>query len=186
MKCCTRCSVEQPETEFYGHRARGKIHYDGFCKTCARAAWKEWREKNVEKVREYSRQYKLTPKQKRRKADALRSYYAKDRRRAYLRRYGITPEQFQTMWDNQNGCCAMCFKPFKSVSDAAIDHDHDCCPESCRSCGKCIRGLLHSVCNQKLGMVEKWAECSFAYLNKCAVRKIRARENIDESIQWKS
>ena len=35
-----------------------------------------------------------------------------------------------------------------------VDHDHACCPEGGRSCGKCIRGLLCMECNKYLGFYE--------------------------------
>lgn len=45
--------------------------------------------------------------------------------------------------------CELC----GSEENLSIDHDHACCPGS-YSCGKCVRGVLCSECNSKLGVVE--------------------------------
>jgi hypothetical protein len=48
-----------------------------------------------------------------------------------------------------------------------VDHDHDCCPGPF-SCGRCIRGLICTLCNTALGMVRsdtKIAEAMITYLN---------------------
>jgi hypothetical protein len=55
------------------------------------------------------------------------------------RRYGITPAQWQMMWDRQHGLCDICAKPLKER--AHVDHD----PKSGR-----VRGLLHGFCNKML------------------------------------
>lgn len=34
-----------------------------------------------------------------------------------------------------------------------VDHDHDCCPVSSHSCGRCIRGLICRSCNAAAGLL---------------------------------
>lgn len=58
-------------------------------------------------------------------------------------RYGITAEEFNEMYDDQEGCCAICFEPF--VKRPHVDHCHDT--------GK-VRGLLCFQCNVKLAWFE--------------------------------
>lgn len=73
-----------------------------------------------------------------------------------LSRYKITPEQFSDMLERQGGVCAICKQPEKVMSrwgttySLAIDHDHACCPQEAKCCGKCVRGLLCSACNNGL------------------------------------
>lgn len=51
----------------------------------------------------------------------------------------------------------------------SIDHDHSCCSGS-YSCGACVRGVLCTDCNSKLGVVELelrdpvWLMRTVAYL----------------------
>ncbi len=63
--------------------------------------------------------------------------------------YNVTQEQYDQLLADQNGLCAICFRPPKARR-LAVDHDHKCCPGS-RSCGKCVRGLLCGPCNMGLG-----------------------------------
>lgn len=62
-------------------------------------------------------------------------------------RYRLTPGDYEKLLTDQDGRCAIC----RQVSELEVDHDHACCPGR-RSCGKCIRGLLCSLCNRILGM----------------------------------
>ena len=66
-------------------------------------------------------------------------------------RYRITLDEYKTILESQGGVCAIegCDK-----TDLAVDHDHRCCPESGRSCGLCIRGLICSVHNKVLGFID--------------------------------
>jgi len=60
-------------------------------------------------------------------------------RRRYL--YGITQEEFEKLYDRQDGLCAIC----RVKKASHLDHDHDS--------GK-IRGLLCGGCNRGLGLFE--------------------------------
>ena len=69
-----------------------------------------------------------------------------------VKRYGITVEQFETLLSSQNNSCSICSRKFwDEVPGPHIDHNHSCCPEQQKSCGKCIRGLLCASCNFALG-----------------------------------
>lgn len=75
-----------------------------------------------------------------------REYYAANRvlirQRDRERKFGVTPEEWQEMYERQQGICPICSTP---VDDgAAVDHDH--------TTGK-VRGLLHSRCNLGIGVL---------------------------------
>jgi len=60
-----------------------------------------------------------------------------------LKRYGITPEQYDEILAAQNCCCAICgIEESKLPRRLFVDHDH--------KTGK-VRGLLCSNCNFVLG-----------------------------------
>jgi hypothetical protein len=64
------------------------------------------------------------------------------------RTFGLSPEDFEKMKQNQGDRCAICSSVFSSTPH--IDHNHACCTGK-KSCGKCIRGLLCHHCNAGLG-----------------------------------
>lgn len=66
------------------------------------------------------------------------------------RKYQLSPEQYQTIKDAQGGKCAICQVATGASRALAVDHDHKCCPGK-TSCGRCVRGLLCSNCNNALG-----------------------------------
>jgi hypothetical protein len=70
-------------------------------------------------------------------------------------RYGITSEQYISLFEDQDHKCAICTKlisPF--TRDAHVDHDHRCCPGNTVGCGKCIRGVLCRACNVGIGQLK--------------------------------
>lgn len=69
-------------------------------------------------------------------------------------KYKITAEKYDEMLKAQGGVCALCKKPPNKIR-LAVDHDHACCPQQKKSCGKCVRGLLCFTCNRWMGYVEK-------------------------------
>jgi hypothetical protein len=77
-------------------------------------------------------------------------------KRASLRRYSLTPDEYDLLLNMQGGRCAGCGKRESlrrgKRTRLSVDHDHKCCPGE-RSCGKCIRGLLCATCNTTLARV---------------------------------
>lgn len=66
------------------------------------------------------------------------------------RRYGITLEQYEKLYEDQGGLCAICCGDPLMGRSLSVDHDRECCPGKV-SCGKCIRGLLCHNCNTGIG-----------------------------------
>ena len=105
------------------------------CRLCQNDVSKKWKNKNPEKVKLYT------------------SKVPKNR---HLKKcYGITPQQYQEMFDKQKGLCRICNKAEtvkdkrqKSIRNLAVDHCHEA---EARGIMK-IRGLLCNRCNHMLGM----------------------------------
>lgn len=71
--------------------------------------------------------------------------------------YGISLATYDALVSKQNGLCALCGQPERSVHpksgtpfELSVDHDRRCCPGK-KSCGKCVRGLLCNRCNRTIG-----------------------------------
>jgi hypothetical protein len=97
---------------------------------------------------------------------------AKARATARLRKYGITVEQHQELFDTQGGVCAICglaetrLRAGK-VQQLCVDHDHDT--------GE-IRGLLCCACNRGLGAFRDNAESLQSASRYVRTWQTRARE----------
>lgn len=119
MKTCKVCGDSKTSSEFYDHPSRRP---DTTCKECRkklrRSRDKELARKNPTFV------YEKTLKTK----------------------YGITPEDYETLLKNQNGGCAICGAIKGSngtkYTKLQVDHDH--------STGR-VRGLVCIRCNGILG-----------------------------------
>jgi hypothetical protein len=66
--------------------------------------------------------------------------------------YGLTLGDYEAMLKEQNYVCAICGQPFLENETPRVDHDHACCPGK-KSCGKCVRGIIHSSCNNALAFL---------------------------------
>ena len=81
------------------------------------------------------------------------------RNRNYLRKYGITTEQYEELLAAQDYCCALCGSDDPKTSYGfAVDH--------CHATGR-LRGLLCFSCNKALGMLgdtEESLERALRYL----------------------
>jgi hypothetical protein len=158
IKRCAKCGLPKDTSEFYTYPRNGKPR--ARCISCtkgennARAAeepakhlarCQEWRKANPGRATAISVAYqKRHPK--------------RVRACAYRGRYGI---DFDAMWDSQSGLCLLCGEPMqpkgRQADSVCVDHDKRCCPGH-KSCGKCVRGLIHWRCNLLLGYARDSAD----------------------------
>ena len=94
-----------------------------------------------------------------------------EKRRAYnlKKKYGMTVAEYDAMFVQQGGVCAICHRPPKKIR-LACDHDHAIEKKE----GKIVvRGLLCSMCNRKIvGVIERYKvhpQAIADYLSKAAV-----------------
>lgn len=97
---------------------------------------REWRRKYPDRAKKHDKE----KYQKRKLRDDLKEL---DRDSAYKRKYGISLEDYNRMYKEQNGCCAICGK--FSTRRLAVDHNHKT---------GVVRGLLCTYCNFFLGTLE--------------------------------
>lgn len=92
-------------------------------------------------------------------------------------RYSLSVPEFNRIKAEQGNRCAMCGFSGDDVK-LHIDHDHKCCPQSGRSCGSCVRGLLCFPCNTRLGHYEDEVLKSSAekYLSDPPARRAISRQ----------
>jgi hypothetical protein len=130
-KVCTKCKKPKSLSE-YTKSGRGDGKLRSHCKECQKSYRKP-----------------VTPEK--------RAFYNGNRKKVYdpvkakydklKRQYNLSPEQYDMMVMVQQGKCLIC----KREEELHVDHDHSCCPENGRSCGKCVRGLLCNNCNNGIG-----------------------------------
>jgi hypothetical protein len=94
----------------------------------------------------------------------------KSNRKYRIGSYGLTQEDFDRLQVTQGYACGMCRRPFEDGQLIHVDHDHGCCPQKNRSCGKCLRGLLCHACNVALGHIERRYAMARAYLDSPPIR----------------
>jgi hypothetical protein len=103
---------------------------------------------------QYPRWYCLTGKRTRNQAHMKEKYLADPVAARYQRiknTFSLSREEYDAIYESQDGKCKLCTNEFHNNKDLHIDHDHSCCPGR-KSCGKCVRGLLCSNCNTGIGL----------------------------------
>ena len=114
-KLCSKCGKLLPINQYYCHRNNKPM---AACKSCLATADQEPARK--EKIKAH-------------------------RRKGNLRKYDLTEEQYQSLLEQQNGCCAICGSQTagrKAAQHFCVDHDH--------TTGE-TRGLLCHSCNLAVG-----------------------------------
>lgn len=151
MRRCSKCQVEKDESEFYVWKKTGTLW--GKCKACHVSECSTRAKADPEKVRDRTRRWRAANPGRTNaniRAWQLRNP-EKTKANAYWTRFRIN---FETLWAAQGGLCACCGLPMqlggKDPNSVCVDHDRSCCPDL-KSCGKCVRGLIHRNCNLVLG-----------------------------------
>ena len=112
-KRCPGCYATKPLTAY--HKSRSKRDgVDVYCRECASERGKVLRQKP--------------------------EYITMRRSSHYQRRYGLTLDEYNALYEAQGGVCALCGQP--SRTNLAVDH--------CHETGR-VRGLLCTSCNGALG-----------------------------------
>lgn len=169
-KECAGCKLFKPVSEFW--TGNGKHKRRARCKPCDAEYYRSYCERNKLKLIEAVREKKcghcqiVKPREEftlsRNSPDHL-DYLCKDCKRENGKKYkrsadtfdetlrrfhGIGRAEYETMYNAQEGRCAICGREFARISGkhpACVDHDH--------ATGK-IRELLCQRCNGALGSIE--------------------------------
>lgn len=114
-KICKKCGKEKPSSKFYKNREY-KDEREKVCKACRSVRFKELYQKNPDKAR----------------------------RSRYQKNFGITLADYDEMFAQQQGKCAICGTtiPGGDCKHFSVDHDH---------VTGLVRGLLCVDCNHGLG-----------------------------------
>ena len=131
-KLCSGCKTEKTLAQFY-RNIGNKDGHSYKCKMCKDVQAKVYRENNREKVAA------MKAAQQVRYMDKLRDSY-------YQKAYGISLDDFNQLFKEQKGGCAICSTTdyYSRMQYAKLIVDH------CHKTGK-VRGLLCKSCNIGLG-----------------------------------
>ena len=142
MKTCSKCGTPKPESEFYKRSKKtGRLRPE--CIECSRLYYMKYKTTNGDKLKQSWN------------AASKRYYTTEQRQSRNLKQYGLTQEDYNVMFDSQDGVCVICKEQIKLV----VDHCHDS--------GK-VRGLLCHYCNLGLGHFKddvKLLQSAILYLN---------------------
>lgn len=147
IKFCKKCETHKSGEEFYQNvitRKDGteRINYSTHCKECHKYALVD----DDQKKRQNER------RNERRRINGREPRTEKEwRNRWYKKNYRITIKDYETLWNNQKGVCAICQQPETAihhqtgkVKRLAVDH--------CHKTGE-VRGLLCARCNFLIGAI---------------------------------
>lgn len=158
-KPCKDCGKVKPLEDFAPSKM-GKYGRKAHCRKCLNASVKKHRETHPRKIYSYP--------------------YNKEQGRVSARlsdmktKYGISPEIYASILEEQGGVCAICKQVRHACSGAwplVIDHDH--------KTGK-VRGLLCNLCNQALGRFHDDPEIlarALDYLTSGPCNALSSRDN---------
>lgn len=144
-KTCSKCKVSKAHEAFPPDK-RARDGLSSWCKDCRHAYQKTWYAKaeNRQRVIDKSNDWQK----------ARRPY-----RKTYHRdwRFGLAEGEWESLFEAQGRCCAICKRTDPGVArvDWTTDHDHSCCPKGqIKRCGNCVRGILCHFCNTAIGSLQ--------------------------------
>jgi len=156
-----------------------------------RACSLTYRAEHLEEIKLSQRAYNLAnketivPKKRKYYNDNKEHLYTLERDRQYKVRYNFSLTEYNKMLEAQGGRCALCKTDTAGKNGRAfsVDHDHSCCSGK-TSCGKCIRGLLCTKCNSRLGWLEVHGPNAMKYLFKDVINESYIQNKDGTSIKF--
>jgi hypothetical protein len=127
-KVCSCCGKLKKITNFYKH-SKNKLRND--CKECAAVKNKKYAAENKDVLKVKNKEWALNNK-------------LKIKNTKLLKKFGITLEEKEKIFKNQNNSCAICLAT-ENIRSRDWDVDH------CHKTGR-VRGILCSNCNRALGL----------------------------------
>jgi len=144
-KLCIDCGETKPLDDF---PKAGGGRYKVRCKPCY----------NIYQAIQRNRPERQVKIRRSWKEASAKYYTTENRRNKTLRAYGLTEQDYNRMYDEQNGLCAICQQDLRLV----VDHCHN---------SNTVRALLCNQCNLGLGAfyddVDR-LQSAIVYLNKHA------------------
>ncbi len=162
-KICRVCKIEKEIIDFHKQK-QGKNGINSACKKC----------RNKQSIEQYH-----IHKDERNIKNKIYRTVNKDRLKdAWLKRkFGITLSEYNKIFKEQNGCCAICNNPEieldhrdNEIRDLAVDHNH---------ITKEVRGLLCGKCNKGIGLLQdsiQLLNSAIVYLNKPKLKIVNSRD----------
>lgn len=156
LKQCSACKESKEEVEFYPKMGR--------CKSCHKIKCIEWQKQHPDKVKAASIKWRSKPGSREKELLASIRWNQNNierrkltRRRKELRGYGLTLDDYISLYNKQAGKCSICQNWFELLH---VDHNHST---------NVIRELLCSNCNTALGLLKEdpnLFHSAVSYLNK--------------------
>ena len=147
-KICLTCVQKKSINDFHQNKTKIDGHQSQ-CKSCVNKHQKQYR--RTQEYKDKQKRYQQTDKGRAMAKASLKRFRQTEKgkiatRKKVLKRYGLIPDDYNQMFTNQNGCCAIC-KTHQSKFKRALVVDHN------RETGA-IRELLCDHCNLMLGMAK--------------------------------
>jgi hypothetical protein len=126
---CGKCHEVKPYAQFSPRGKRGEqVLYKSTCKSCAATGARDWYSRNTEQG-------------------------LSNRRRLQIKAaYGLTPERYDAILASQDGVCAVCRQPERTVDPRSKRPYVRLSVDHCHTTGR-VRGLLCHRCNRAIGLL---------------------------------
>lgn len=128
VKICNKCKAEKSWDDFSRRSENGRP--TAYCKTCTNEYKKQWVADNYQHHLDWNARWRE------KHAEKLKLFH---RKHWLKRKYDMTLEQYEALFEKQGGKCAIC----RQREPEVVDHDH---------VTNEVRGLLCHMCNKGLGM----------------------------------
>ena len=147
MRKCSKCGVRKSLEDYYNYK-NGKDGRQHYCKECQKAitaekngGYKLKKMKQTDTHKQCRKCEEMVLRENMRETYCVPCVSEMGRQRN-IKKYGLTIEDYDALFDKQKGLCGCCGKPDKTK--LCVDHDH---------VSGVVRGLLCRLCNRAIGQL---------------------------------